>query len=40
MPEYKLVIEGGRELRGETFVSGGKNTSLAVIPATLLAENP
>ena len=40
MPEYKLVIEGGRELRGETFVSGGKNTSLAVVPATLLAEGP
>ena len=40
MPEYKLVIEGGRELKGETYVSGGKNTSLAVIPATLLAEEP
>ncbi len=40
MPDYKLVIEGGRELRGETYVSGGKNTSLAVIPATLLAEHP
>ncbi len=40
MPEYKLVIEGGRELRGETYVSGGKNTSLAVVPATLLAEEP
>ncbi|NLW21401.1 MAG: UDP-N-acetylglucosamine 1-carboxyvinyltransferase [Clostridiales bacterium] len=40
MPDYKLVIEGGRELRGETFVSGGKNTSLAVVPATLLAEGP
>lgn len=40
MPEYKLVISGGRELRGEANVSGGKNTSLAVIPATLLAEFP
>ncbi|HSK68856.1 MAG TPA: UDP-N-acetylglucosamine 1-carboxyvinyltransferase [Candidatus Limnocylindria bacterium] len=40
MPEYKLVINGGRELRGETQVSGGKNTSLAVVPATLLAESP
>ena len=39
MPDYKLVIEGGRELRGETYVSGGKNTSLAVVPATLLAED-
>ncbi|NLX83968.1 MAG: UDP-N-acetylglucosamine 1-carboxyvinyltransferase [Clostridiales bacterium] len=40
MPEYKLVIEGGRALKGETQVSGGKNTSLAVIPATILAEDP
>lgn len=40
MPEYKLVIEGGRALQGETHVSGGKNTSLAVVPAVLLAENP
>ena len=40
MPEYKLVISGGRELKGETYVSGGKNTSLAVIPAVLLAEYP
>lgn len=40
MPDYKLVIEGGQALRGETQVSGGKNTSLAVIPATILAESP
>ena len=40
MPDYKLVIDGGRELRGETQVSGGKNTSLAVIPAALLAGRP
>ncbi|MDI9520326.1 MAG: UDP-N-acetylglucosamine 1-carboxyvinyltransferase [Bacillota bacterium] len=40
MPEYKLVIEGGRVLQGETYVSGGKNTSLAVVPAALLAESP
>ncbi|NLE19871.1 MAG: UDP-N-acetylglucosamine 1-carboxyvinyltransferase [Clostridiales bacterium] len=40
MPEYKLVISGNRELMGETHVSGGKNTSLAVVPAALLAESP
>jgi UDP-N-acetylglucosamine 1-carboxyvinyltransferase len=40
MPDYKLVIDGGRELKGETYVSGGKNTSLAVVPAVLLAEGP
>ena len=40
MPDYKLVIDGGRELRGEAYVSGGKNTSLAVVPAALLADGP
>ena len=40
MPDYKLVISGNRELVGETHVSGGKNTSLAVVPAALLAESP
>ena len=40
MPDYKLVIDGGRELRGETCVSGGKNTSLAVVPAAILADGP
>ena len=40
MDKYKLVIRGERPLSGETFVSGGKNTSLAVIPAALLCEEP
>jgi UDP-N-acetylglucosamine 1-carboxyvinyltransferase len=40
MPDYKLVITGNHPLMGETFVSGGKNTSLAVIPAALLAQGP
>ncbi len=37
---YKLSIRGEVPLHGETFVSGGKNTSLAVVPAVLLCDEP
>ncbi len=40
MDQYKLVIRGEQPLIGETYVSGGKNTALAVIPAVLLCEEP
>ena len=40
MDRYKLLITGGNPLRGETSVYGGKNTSLAVLPATLLCDEP
>ena len=40
MDPYKLLITGGIPLTGETYVSGGKNTSVAVIPATLLSDEP
>ncbi len=40
MDSYKLLITGGTPLMGETYVSGGKNTSVAVIPATLLSDDP
>ena len=30
------IIEGGRKLQGETYVSGSKNASLPIIAATLL----
>ena len=40
MDDYKLLIEGGIPLTGETYVSGGKNTSVAVIPAALLSDEP
>lgn len=40
MDKYKLMIRGEQPLSGETYVSGGKNTSLAVIPAALLCEGP
>ena len=40
MDSYKLLITGGIPLTGDTYVSGGKNTSVAVIPATLLSDDP
>ena len=36
----KLVIHGGRPLRGEVAISGGKNAAVAIIPAALLAHTP
>ena len=36
----KMLITGGIPLEGEVRVSGGKNTSVAVIPATLLCDEP
>ena len=36
----KMLITGGTPLMGETRVSGGKNTSVAVIPAILLSSEP
>ena len=38
MDQYKLLITGGHPLRGETCVYGGKNTSVAVLPAALLCD--
>ena len=38
MDAYKLLITGGIPLMGETYVSGGKNTSVAVIHAALLSD--
>jgi UDP-N-acetylglucosamine 1-carboxyvinyltransferase len=34
----KLMIEGGRPLRGTVQISGAKNSALALIPAAILAE--
>ncbi len=36
----KLVIEGGKSLRGEVTVSGAKNAVLPILAATLLTEEP
>ena len=40
MDDYKLLITGGTPLIGETYVSGGKNTAVAMIPAVLLSDEP
>ena len=36
----KLVIHGGRRLSGEVTVGGAKNSTVALIPAAILAETP
>ncbi len=36
----RMLITGGNPLMGEVRVSGGKNTAVAVIPATLLSDEP
>jgi UDP-N-acetylglucosamine 1-carboxyvinyltransferase len=35
----KFVIHGGNSLRGEVNISGAKNAVVAILPATLLAED-
>lgn len=35
----KIVINGGNELHGEIDISGAKNAALAILPATILAED-
>lgn len=34
----KYVINGGRPLEGDVYISGAKNAAVAIIPATLLVE--
>ena len=36
----RMLITGGNPLEGTVHVSGGKNTAVAVIPATLLSDEP
>jgi UDP-N-acetylglucosamine 1-carboxyvinyltransferase len=36
----KLLIAGGKPLRGTIPISGAKNSAIALIPASLLAETP
>jgi UDP-N-acetylglucosamine 1-carboxyvinyltransferase len=36
----KLKIEGGNKLKGTVRISGAKNSAVALIPATILAESP
>ena len=36
----KLVINGGKPLKGEVTISGAKNSTVALIPAAIIAEEP
>ena len=36
----RMLITGGNPLEGEVHVSGGKNTAVALIPASLLCDEP
>ena len=36
----KLVINGGKKLSGKVSVSGAKNSTVALIPAAILADSP
>ena len=40
MAEERMLITGGQRLEGTVRVSGGKNTSVAVIPAAILSDTP
>lgn len=40
MAEERMLITGGQRLEGTVRVSGGKNTSVAVISASILSETP
>ena len=40
MGKERMLITGGHSLEGEVRVSGGKNTAVALIPATLLCNEP
>lgn len=35
----KIIISGGKKLKGNVSISGAKNAAVAVIPATLLADD-
>ena len=35
----KIVINGGHPLKGEVTISGAKNSVVALIPATILADD-
>ncbi|GEA92376.1 UDP-N-acetylglucosamine 1-carboxyvinyltransferase 2 [Pediococcus damnosus] len=36
----KMVIRGGRQLSGEVTIGGAKNSTVALIPAAILADTP
>ncbi|WP_027108936.1 UDP-N-acetylglucosamine 1-carboxyvinyltransferase [Lacticigenium naphthae] len=40
MTADKIVIHGGKKLSGEVTISGAKNSTVALIPASILADSP
>ncbi|MFV0558805.1 MAG: UDP-N-acetylglucosamine 1-carboxyvinyltransferase [Enterococcus sp.] len=36
----KIIINGGKPLKGEVTISGAKNSAVALIPAAILADSP
>ena len=40
MAQERMLITGGQRLEGVVRVSGGKNTSAAIIPASILSQTP
>ena len=36
----RLVISGGKALKGDIYVGGSKNAAVAILPATLLTDEP
>lgn len=36
----KMIVNGGRRLKGEVTISGAKNSAVALIPAAILADSP
>ena len=36
----KIIINGGRPLKGEVYISGAKNAAVAILPAVLLCDEP
>ncbi|PTF97607.1 UDP-N-acetylglucosamine 1-carboxyvinyltransferase [Staphylococcus chromogenes] len=40
MAQEVIKIKGGQTLKGKVEISGAKNSSVAIIPATLMAEEP
>ena len=36
----KIVINGGKPLKGDILISGSKNAAVGILPAVLLASGP
>ncbi len=40
MDQEKLVINGGKPLEGDVYISGAKNAAVAIVAATILCDEP